>query len=99
MLVALGKAPHECRVLALVGRSADEIDFYPNFFVVQGAITYRPEPTSTDEVALLLGSEGEHVTGAVVVGYLVMPSRCDTRLPMEVFWNDRSLEATFEPGR
>lgn len=87
----------DATVLAFAARAQRPVDFYPNFLVVQGPTTYRPDPERAAELGLLLGEAGAQEAGAVVLGYLVVPARFDPRQPLELWWNDRSVLATLQP--
>jgi hypothetical protein len=92
-LATLGLDPSAHRVLVWSAQSERAADFHPNFFVVQSGRTFRPDPRNTAELAFLLGAPGKLPAGEMAVGYLVMPANFDPAHPLEVFWNDRSIEA------
>jgi hypothetical protein len=72
-------------------------DFHPNFFVVQSGRTFRPDPQNPAELGFLLGGPGTQPAGEMSIGYLVVPASFDPANAIEVFWNDRSLEAVLAP--
>jgi hypothetical protein len=93
VLEALGRAPGDARVLAFLARTSAATEFHPNFFVVQGPLTFRPDPSRADETGFVLGAAGPQPAGAVSLGYVVVPTRFDPTRPLDLFWNDRSIEA------
>lgn len=96
-LARLGRDPSASRVLVWSAQSVKTADFRPNFFVVQSGRTFRPDPQNPAELAFLLGSPGSLPSGEMAVGYLVVPATFDPAKPLEVFWNDRSVEAVLAP--
>lgn len=93
-----GYLPADRRVIAFVAAApTGETEFAPNFFVVQGARTFRPDPADPRELGLLAGSPGRMPQGSVAVGYLVVPASFDPSAPMDLWWNDRSVAATLAP--
>ncbi len=93
ILEQLGESTAERRVLVFTAHSAVGSEFHPNFFVVQGTLTFRPEPTHPREVGFLLGAPGPLAHGTPVLGYLVIPARFDPQQPLDIWWNDRSFNA------
>ena len=98
-LQTLGRDASASRVLVWSAQSLHAADFRPNFFVVQSGRTFRPDPQNPAELAFLLGAPGALPAGEMVVGYLVVPASFDPEKPLEVFWNDRSVEAVFASPR
>lgn len=96
-LATLGRDASASRVLVWSAQSLRASEFHPNFFVVQAGRTFRPDPQSPAELAFVLGAPGALPAGEMVVGYLVVPASFDPRSPLEVFWNDRSVEAVLAP--
>jgi hypothetical protein len=99
---ALEAAPSEAdrtRVLVFTARAGAPLEFYPNFLVTQAGATFRPDPLSPEEVRFLVGAPGPLAAGAMAVGYLRIPQRFDPARPMDLWWNDRSIEALLEPAR
>ena len=97
-LATLGRDPRASRVLVWSAQSLRATEFRPNFFVVQSGRTFRPDPQNAAEIGFLLGAPGALPAGEMAVGYLVMPANFDPASPLEVFWNDRSVEAVFAPA-
>jgi hypothetical protein len=93
VLDALGRASGDGVVLAFLARTGAAVDFHPNFFVVQGPLTFRPDPERVEEVGFVLGAAGSQPEGAVLLGYVVVPARFDAAQPLDLWWNDRSVEA------
>jgi hypothetical protein len=96
-LATLGRDASASRVLVWSAQSLRAADFQPNFFVVQSGRTFRPDPHNAAELGFLLGSAGALPAGEMAVGYLVVPASFDPANALEVFWNDRSVEAVFAP--
>jgi hypothetical protein len=96
-LATLGRDPSANRVIVWSAQAARAADFHPNFFVVQSGRTFRPDPQNPAELAFLLGAAGALPAGEMVVGYLVVPASFDPAGPLELFWNDRSVEAVLAP--
>ena len=92
-LATLKLDPGSHRVLVWSAQSERAADFHPNFFVVQSGRTFRPDPQNPAELAFLLGAPGKLPAGEMAVGYLVVPADFDPAHPLELFWNDRSVEA------
>jgi hypothetical protein len=84
-------------VLLFSVRALEAGEFYPGLFFVQDAEVFRPDPSTLQEVGFLIGSPGPMDPGAVRLGYVVLPGRFSPERPMELWWNDRRLEATLEP--
>ncbi len=93
VLETLGRAAGDGVVLAFLARASAPLDFHPNFFVVQGPLTFRPDPSRAQEVGFVLGDAGPQPEGAVLLGYVVVPARFDPARPLDLWWNDRSVEA------
>jgi hypothetical protein len=96
-LQTLSREPAANRVLVWSAQAQRDTDFHPNFFVVQNGRTFRPDPQKPGDAGFLLGAPGALPGGEMAVGYLVIPASFDPRAPLEVFWNDRSVEAVLNP--
>jgi hypothetical protein len=96
-LQSLSREPAANRVLVWSAQAERDTDFHANFFVVQNGRTFRPDPQNAFEEGFLLGAPGRLPEGEMAVGYLVMPATFDPKAPLEVFWNDRSVEAVLAP--
>jgi hypothetical protein len=97
-LATLGLDPAANHVIVFASLAESDTEFQPNFFVVQSGRTYRPDPTLQSELGFLLGESGKLPAGELAVGYLVVPSTFDPQAPMELFWNDRSVETVLAPA-
>ncbi len=98
LLEPLGLRPEDRRVIAfLVSAPGEQAEFHPNFFVVQGSRTFRPDPEDPRELGLLVGAPGAIPAGSVALGYMIVPAAFDPAEPMEIWWNDRSVAATLAP--
>jgi hypothetical protein len=96
-LSRLGRDATANRVLVWSAQAVRDAEFHPNFFVVQSGRTFRPDPQNPAELAFLLGAAGTLPAGEMVVGYLVIPASFDPADSLELFWNDRSVEAVLAP--
>ena len=85
------------RIIVFTARAGEAVEFYPNFLVTQGPATFRPDALNPEEVRFLVGAPGPLSKGTMAVGYLRIPERFDPTQPMDLWWNDRSIEATLEP--
>jgi hypothetical protein len=97
VLDALNESAGKQRVLMFLARSVGANEFYPNFFVVQGAMTFRPDPDQSQEVGFLIGGGGPLAPGERVLGYLLIPAKFDLGQPMDLWWNDQSVSAVLAP--
>ena len=97
VLAALGSNPSQSRVLVFYARAVQPTDFHPNFLIVQGGATFRPDPSDRAEVEFLVGTPGELDAGLLALGYLVVPARFDPSEPYDIYWNDRSISAILQP--
>jgi len=91
-----GRGP-EGRVLlfsAVAGRAGP---FYANFTFVQGHLAFQPKVDDPAQLGLLEGRLGPLDGDEVALGYVVLPARMDLTEPMDVYWNDRRIEALFRP--
>jgi hypothetical protein len=94
----LGRTPAESLVLLFSVRAIEPGEFYPNFFFLQDGQGFRPDVRDGNEVGFLLGDPGTLDRGAARLGYVVVPGRFAPERPMELWWNDRRVEATLQPG-
>jgi len=97
VLAALRESSGKRRVLMFAARSMAADEFYPNFFIVQGAMTFRPDPARGQEVGFLIGEAGALAPSERVVGYLMIPAKFDPSQPMDLWWNDQSVSAVLAP--
>ncbi|MBM4334552.1 MAG: hypothetical protein FJ108_01380 [Deltaproteobacteria bacterium] len=97
-LASLGLDPSASHVFVFATLAESDTEFQPNFFVVQGGRTYRPDPTRPSEIGFLLGESGALPAGELAVGYLVVPASFEPHAAIELFWNDRSVETVLAPA-
>jgi len=97
-LATLDRDPAAHRVIVFATLAEVDTDFQPNFFVVQGGRTFRPDPLNSTELGFLLGEAGNLPAGELAVGYLVVPASFDPHAAIELFWNDRSIEVVLAPA-
>jgi hypothetical protein len=71
--------------------------FLPNFTFVQGSQTYTPRRDDPTQLGLLFGRLGELDAEQLALGYVVLPPGLDLAQPLDVYWDDRQLGATFRP--
>jgi len=71
--------------------------FYGNLTFVQDGIAFHPSNENPYELGVIRGQLGSLENGSNVLGYVVLPERLDPSRPMDVYWNDRQLTATFQP--
>jgi hypothetical protein len=71
--------------------------FYGNLTFVQNGIAFHPSNENPRELGVLRGRLGSLDPGGSVLGYVVLPERLDPSQPIDVYWNDRQLTATFQP--
>ena len=93
----LDSDPAQGSVVLFAVRALETGEFYPSFFFLQHSEGFRPDPGKAREVGFLIGSPGPLEPGAIRVGYVVLPGRFRPSEPMELWWNDRRVEATLEP--
>ena len=58
-------------------------------------MAFHPDVADTAQFGLVDGSLGELDAGERLLGYAVLPAHADTNQPLDVYWNDRMLSATF----
>ncbi len=71
--------------------------FYGNLTFVQNGIAFHPSNENPYELGVIRGRLGPLENGSSVLGYVVLPERLDPSHPIDVYWNDRQLTATFQP--
>ncbi len=71
--------------------------FYGNLTFVQDGIAFHPSNDDPSELGVIRGGLGPLENGSSVLGYVVLPERLDPSHPIDVYWNDRQLTATFQP--
>jgi hypothetical protein len=90
---ALGGPAGEHVVVAFLARTRAPVEFHPNFFAVQGPLTFRPDPARRGEVGFVIGEAGAQPEGSVALGWFLLPARFDPAQPIDLWWNDRSVTA------
>jgi hypothetical protein len=71
--------------------------FYGNLTFVQNGVAFHPSNENPAELGVIRGRLGPLENGSSVLGYVVLPERLDPSHPIDVYWNDRQLTATFQP--
>jgi len=71
--------------------------FYGNLTFVQNGIAFHPSNENPYEFGVIRGRLGPLENGSSVLGYVILPERLDPSHPIDVYWNDRQLTATFQP--
>jgi len=71
--------------------------FYANFTFVQGHLAFQPKVDEPEQFGLLQGRLGPLDGEEVALGYVVLPPRMDLSEPLDIYWNDRRIEALFRP--
>ncbi len=84
-------------VLLFTAHSKRAEDFWANLTFVQGHLTYQPDSANARQLGILQGRLGALDAGEVVLGYVVLPKSWDLEQPLDVYWNDRHMGATFGP--
>jgi hypothetical protein len=70
--------------------------FYGNLTFVQNGMAFHPSNENPYELGVIRGRLGALENGSSVLGYVVLPERLDPSHPIDVYWNDRQLTATFQ---
>lgn len=96
VLDALGGPAGEHAVVAFLVRTRAPVEFHPNFFAVQGPLTFRPDPARRGELGFVIGAAGAQPEGSVALGWFLLPARFDPAQPIDLWWNDRSVTATLK---
>ncbi len=71
--------------------------FLPNFTFVQGHLTFSPRREDPGQLGILSGRVGDLAAGDLVLGYVVLPDAIDVTRPLDVYWDDHQVVATFRP--
>jgi len=71
--------------------------FYANFTFVQEHLAFQPRVDDPEQFGLLQGRLGPLDGEEAALGYVVLPPRMDLSEPMDVYWDDRRIEALFRP--
>jgi hypothetical protein len=70
--------------------------FHGNLTFVQNGMAFHPSNENPYELGVIRGRLGALENGSSVLGYVVLPERLDPSHPIDVYWNDRLLTATFQ---
>lgn len=81
------------QVLLFSAVAAETTAFHPNFTLVQGHLAFQPDVTDTRQLGFLRGGVGPQAPDAVALGYVVLPEGFDLSRPLDLYWNDRRIEA------
>jgi hypothetical protein len=85
-------------VLAFQALALEPGDFFGNLTFVQGHVAFHPDPADPAHFGLLSGGQGPLAGGQSVLGYVVLPAHIDLAQPLDVYWDDRRITATLQPG-
>jgi hypothetical protein len=88
-------APASNAVLLFTAVSKRPETFHGNFTVTQGHLAAQIEPSDPHQMGVLQGKLGKLERDEVVLGYMVLPEGIDPTQPMDVYWDDRRITATF----
>ena len=97
-LAQSGAASHG-PVLAFQAQAIEPGDFFANLTFVQGHVAFHPDPADRRQIGVLAGAQGPLAAGQSVLGYVVLPAGVDLTQPLDVYWDDRRIEATLQPPR
>jgi hypothetical protein len=86
-------------VLAFQAQALEAGDFFANLTFVQGHVAFHPDPADRRQIGMLSGAQGPLSAGQSVLGYVVLPANVDLTQPLDVYWDDRRIEATLQPPR
>jgi len=71
--------------------------FHPNFTFVQDHETFSPAVDDPAQFGFLEGRAGALPAQGVALGYVTLPDRMDLDRSLDLYWNDRRIEAVLEP--
>lgn len=69
--------------------------FHANLTFIQDHLSYQPQADAPRQLGVLQGRLGELGADELVLGYVVLPAAIDLARPIDVYWNDRRIEARF----
>jgi hypothetical protein len=72
-------------------------DFYANFTFSQGPLAFQPKVDDPLQFGVIQGRLGPMERNTAVLGYVVLPEVVDLAAPMDIYWNDRRIEAVLNP--
>ena len=95
-LAAQGKAASGPVVLFRAeAKSAGAV--HGNLTFVQGHVAFHPDPQNPEQFGVIDGALGELAAGQRVLGYTVLPAHLDAKAPLDIYWDDRRINATLAP--
>jgi hypothetical protein len=71
--------------------------FQPNFTFVQGHTTFSPRRDDPAQLGVISGRIGELQADELLLGYVVLPAGIDVQRPIDLYWDDQQIAATFRP--
>jgi hypothetical protein len=71
--------------------------FYANLTFSQDHLAFAPDSGNPLQFGLLQGRLGELEPGELTLGYVVLPPSVDLGRRVDVYWNDRHIEALLAP--
>jgi hypothetical protein len=92
-----GAAAPEGSALLFSVQTKGAASFQPNFTFVQGHTTFTPRRDDASQFGVLQGHAGAQGAAELALGYVVLPAELDLARPIDLYWNDRRLAATFRP--
>jgi hypothetical protein len=72
-------------------------DFYANFTFSQGPLAFQPKVDDPLQFGVIQGRIGPMNRNTAVLGYVVLPDIVDLSAPVDIYWNDRRIEAVLQP--
>jgi hypothetical protein len=84
-------------VLLFAAVALGDADFHANLTFVQGHTAFQPESANPDHLGVIRGRLGSLEADEAVLGYVVLPERIDTKMPLDIYWNDRMLTTVLQP--
>lgn len=85
----LGSGP----VLLFTGHSKRPEEFFANFTVLQGHLSFQPDSGDPRQLGILQGRLGALGAGEIVMGYVVLPEAMGLEQELDLYWNDRRIRA------
>lgn len=84
-------------VLLFSAIARDDEPFYANLTFSQGSMAFQPRVDDPLQFGVIQGRLGPMPRNSAVLGYVVLPGNIDLSAPADIYWNDRRIEAVFEP--
>ncbi len=82
-------------VLLFAADAAGAGAFHGKLTFVQDQVTFTPDAGRPSEIGVIDGALGSLAPGQSILGYARLPEQIDVTRPLDVYWNDRLLTATF----